>query len=64
MRYSNRFQAAPRGINEKGHIVSGVPNDGTLCNPQRRSDNAEKRELGLTGSAYRKLIKRRRRELV
>jgi len=79
MRYSNLFYQSPQGntvkicpVTHKPVFVphpAYIPSQNThpnepLFNERRRNENDEKRELGLTGSAYRKLIKRRRRELV
>jgi len=52
-----------RGVPHPAYIPSvSTPFNESLFNEKRRTENDEKRELGLTGSAYRKMKKRERRD--
>ena len=69
-RYQNEFGKSPAGtvlspdgkemITHPGHIRSVNTIGESLCRKRRRDETAEKRSLGITGSAYRKKQKRER----
>ena len=69
-RYANQFTTSRQGFifNRAGKAVphqAYIPSlstvDGPLYNNERRMKNDELRELGVTGSRYRKMKKRERR---